>query len=79
MHRRLQQINKLLQAYSSGKFDRQLDASTGNDIIDACIIGINMFGEELHATTISRNYFNNIFHAVSDMILYLIKGNYQRH
>lgn len=73
MHRRLQQINKLLQAYSSGKFDRQLDASTGNDIIDACIIGINMLGEELQATTISRNYFNNIFHAVSDMIFVLDK------
>lgn len=73
MHRRLQQINKLLQAYSSGKFDRQLDASTGNEIIDACIIGINMLGEELQATTISRNYFNNIFHAVSDMIFVLDK------
>jgi len=73
VHRRLQQVNKLLQAYSSGKFDRQLDASTGNEIIDACIIGINMLGEELQATTISRNYFNNIFHAVSDMIFVLYK------
>lgn len=71
MHRRLQQINKLIEAYSNGKFDQHLDANTGNDFIDACITGINMLGEELEATTISRNYFNNIFHAVSDMIFVL--------
>jgi PAS domain S-box-containing protein len=33
--------------------------------------GINMLGEELKTTTISKNYFNNIFHSVSDMVFVL--------
>lgn len=38
------------------------------DEVDAFISGVNMLGEELKATTISRNYFNNIFNSVSDMV-----------
>ena len=41
------------------------------DEIDACITSINMLGEELKEATISRNYFNNIFDSVTDMVFVL--------
>src|ERR1035441_2469788 len=34
---------------------------------------ISMLGEELKATTISKNYFNNIFQSVSDIIFIMKK------
>lgn len=71
MDKRLQQINELLIHYSLGNFDAKVELSQRLDDIDTFISGVNMLGEELKSTTISRNYFNNIFHSVSDILLVL--------
>src|SRR5688572_3259499 len=68
---RLKKINRVLSEYSLGEFDKRLEISPELDEIDAFMAGINMLGEELKTTTISRNYFNNIFHSVSDMLFVL--------
>lgn len=73
MDKRFKKINQLLSDYSLGKFDKSLEVSSRLDEIDALIVGINMLGEELKETTISRNYFNNIFSSVSDMVFVLDK------
>lgn len=71
MDKRIQQINDLLINYSLGNFDAKVELSKKLDDIDAFISGVNMLGEELKSTTISKNYFNNIFHAVSDLLIVL--------
>ncbi|MEI9809101.1 MAG: PAS domain-containing protein [Bacteroidota bacterium] len=43
------------------------------DEVDAFISGVNMLGEELKERTISRDYFNDIFNSVSDMVFVLDK------
>jgi transcriptional regulator with PAS, ATPase and Fis domain len=43
------------------------------DEVDAFISGVNMLGEEMKDKTISRDYFNNIFNSVSDMVFVLDK------
>ncbi len=68
MDERFKKINKLLTDYSLGKFHKKLSISPRMDEVDAFISGVNMLGEELKETTISRNYFNNIFNSVSDMV-----------
>lgn len=76
LDKRFKQISKLLSEYSSGNFDKKFSLSEKLDGIDAIGSGINMLGEELKAVTISKNYFSNIFNAVSDMVLVLDgKGN----
>lgn len=76
MDKRFKQINRLLSEYSRGNFDKKLSLSEKLDGIDAISAGINMLGEELQAVTISKNYFSNIFNAVSDMVFVLdYKGN----
>jgi PAS domain S-box-containing protein len=65
---RFKKINRLLTDYSLGRFHKKLGLSPRLDEVDAFIAGVNMLGEELKATTISRNYFNNIFNSVSDMV-----------
>jgi len=71
MDSRLEEINNLLIRYSLGDFDHSIQPSGNYDEIDAFIININMLGEELQTSVISRDYFNNIFHSVSDMLLVL--------
>jgi PAS domain S-box-containing protein len=70
---RFKQINKLLSAYSLGRFEKRLPISPKLDEVDAFIAGVNMLGEELKVITISRNYFTNIFNSVSDMVFILDK------
>ena len=71
---RFVKINELFINYAKGNFDFKIKTSSNLDEIDAFISNINMLGEELKATTISKNYFNNIFHSVSD-IIFIIKKN----
>ncbi|HTB07670.1 MAG TPA: PAS domain S-box protein [Bacteroidia bacterium] len=71
MDPRLEEINRLLINYSMGEFDNKINTSDKQDEIDAFISNINMLGEELKISTISRNYFNNIFNSVSDMLFVL--------
>ena len=76
MDERFNKINKLLSEYSLGNFDAKLNMSSRMDEVDAFISGVNMLGEELKEKTISRDYFNNIFNSVSDMVFVLDKqGN----
>ena len=73
MDNRFDKIRRLLTAYSLGNFDKKLAVSSRMDEIDAFISGVNMLGEELKDKTISRDYFNNIFDSVSDMVFVLDK------
>ena len=73
MDNRFKKLNKQLSEYSLGKFEKKLRLSPRLDEVDAFIAGVNMLGEELRDKTISRNYFNNIFNSVSDMVFVLDK------
>jgi PAS domain S-box-containing protein len=73
MDTRLEKINNLLINYSLGNFDYKMLPTDNFDEIDAFICNINMLGEELKSSMISRDYFNNVFNSVSDMLLVLNK------
>ncbi|MBC7828284.1 MAG: PAS domain S-box protein [Chitinophagaceae bacterium] len=73
MDNRFRKINRLLSEYSLGNFNKKLRISSRMDEVDAFIMGVNMLGEELKDKTISRDYFNNIFNSVSDMVFVLDK------
>lgn len=65
---RLKKINELFVNYATGNFNYRIEISDKRDELDAFISNINMLGEELKSTTISKNFFNNIFNSVSDML-----------
>lgn len=65
------EINNLLIAYASGKYYKRGRISQQLHSTDSVISGINMLGEELQYSTISRDYFLSIFNTVPDMIFVL--------
>ncbi|MCU0430053.1 MAG: PAS domain S-box protein [Cytophagaceae bacterium] len=71
MEERFEKLNDLLVNYSRGNFDFEIEVSDNLDDIDTIISGIGMLGEELKSVTISKNFFNNIFNAVTDMLFVL--------
>ncbi|MGC4102353.1 PAS domain-containing sensor histidine kinase [Ferruginibacter sp.] len=74
MDPRLKQINALISGYSQGNFDKHIKISDSLDEIDGIATSVNMLGEELKAVMISRNYFTNIFNAVTDIVLVVNKS-----
>lgn len=73
---RFKQMINTLSAYAAGNFNYSIKISNRYDELDAIAESINMVGQELKAVTISRDYFNNIFHSVSDMIFVLDKSGH---
>lgn len=62
----------MLGDYSKGRFNTpRIKLSRKLDDLDGIANGLNMLGEELEKVAILRDYFNNIFHSVSDMLFTL--------
>lgn len=68
---RFDKITDLVLNFSAGNFDYKIEPARRYDEIDAFITMLNMMGEELQSSMISRNYFNDVFHSVSDMLFVL--------
>ncbi|MEO6302300.1 MAG: PAS domain S-box protein [Bacteroidia bacterium] len=73
MDPRFIKLSNLLIEYSLGNYDAKIKLSTQKDEVDAFISNVNMLGEELKSTAISRNHFNNIFDSVSEKVFVLSK------
>ncbi len=68
---RYDKISELFVQFSNGNFDYRIELSEKLDEVDAFISSINMLGEELKEITISKEFFNNVFNSVSDLIFVL--------
>lgn len=66
--KQLEEISNLLLAYSAGEYHVKGTISERVDELDMIISGINMLGEELIATNVSRDFFSSIFNSVSDLV-----------
>ncbi len=70
MHKtQIDEISNLLLSYSAGDYHVKGNISEDYDEIDMIISGINMLGEELRSTNVSKEYFSRIFNAVTDLVL----------
>lgn len=67
----IDEISNLLLSYSAGDYHVKGEISENFDDIDMIISGINMLGEELLSTNVSKEYFSSIFNAVTDLVIVL--------
>ena len=65
----IDEISDLLLSYSAGHYHVKGEVSEKFDEIDMIISGINMLGEELRSTNVSKEYFSSIFNAVTDLVM----------
>lgn len=65
---RINEINKLLLAYSAGKYQKKAKISSVCDDFDSILAGLNMLGEELSNTTVTRDFFSSIYNSTTDML-----------
>lgn len=65
----IDEISDLLLSYSAGEYHVKGEISENFDDIDMIISGINMLGEELRSTNVSKEYFSSIFNTVTDLVM----------
>jgi PAS domain S-box-containing protein len=70
-HSRIDHISKMIFEIASGNYEYNVDRTEQEDELDAIVMGINMLREELKATTVSRDYMDNLFKGVIDLIFVL--------
>lgn len=58
-----------ISSFANHDFDQKLPITDNNTILDAIAMGINILGDELEQSTISRDYFSNIYNAVSEILI----------
>ncbi len=69
--KRLAEVTEVLVSYSLGDFDAKASLTKNLDSFDVIVSGVNMLGEELKETTVSRNYLHGVFQAITEMIFVL--------
>lgn len=71
LKKRIDDINGLIYEVASGNFDYKLERSENEDELDGLIGGINMLGEELKSSTVSRDFMESIYRGVVDLLFVL--------
>jgi len=63
---RIEQILNLIMEFAYGNLDARETPSDNYDQIDGIIGGLNMLGEELQASTVSKDFFQSIINSMND-------------
>lgn len=69
--KRIDEISKLIFEVANGNFDYKIDQSGADDELDGLIGGINMLGEELKSSTVSKDFIESIYKGVVDTLIIL--------
>ena len=76
--RQLNEFLEVIMAIASLDYTKQVPVSGEDSIFDAVASGLNMLAEELFASTVSKDYVNNIIHSMNDnLVVISLEGNIQ--
>ncbi|MEO1254151.1 MAG: PAS domain-containing protein, partial [Bacteroidota bacterium] len=66
---RIEDISGLIFEVANGNFDYTIDPSGEDDELDAIIYGVNMLGQELKTSTVSKNHMQSMYDGIIDMMI----------
>jgi PAS domain S-box-containing protein len=75
--RKIDEFNEILLTYALHAYDDQLEITDDeNDLFNSLATSINILGEELNYSTVAKDYIENIFNSIEDILLVVDKlGN----
>lgn len=68
-NQRLEQTLDAIVAIASLDFSKKAPVGDEGDVFDAVAVGLNALGEELLASTVSKEYLDNIIHSMVDSLV----------
>jgi hypothetical protein len=67
---RIEEISKLIVEVANGNFDYKIpNSDQDTDELQAIVLGVNMLGQELKKSTVSRDYMKRIYDGVIDILI----------
>jgi len=63
-----EEFTNVLIQYALHKYSYQVDLDTNDDTLDSIATAINLLGEELNHSTITRHYLEDIFNSIDNML-----------
>jgi len=73
IERRIDALNEVILKYAQHSYGSQIEDLTNNDLFDSLITSINFLGQELNYSTVTRNYLQDIFNSIDDVLLVVDK------
>lgn len=70
----IEKIHELIFSFAEGDFTKRGSISSERGVTDSIIAGVNMLGEELESTTVSRDYLLSIYNSASDL-MFVVDNN----
>jgi PAS domain S-box-containing protein len=68
--RKIDEFNEILLAYALHSYSDQLElTSNDNDLFNSLATSINILGEELNYSTVARDYIEDIFNSIEDILV----------
>lgn len=71
IERRLEEFERAILSLARGHFDDVPEMTGEDEMLDAIASGIAMLGEELRATTVSKDYLDDLLDAMLDILIVL--------
>ncbi|WP_394830511.1 PAS domain S-box protein [Pendulispora rubella] len=75
---RLRDLEEVIVALASFNYSKKAQVSPHGDTIDSMAVGLNMLGEELAASTVSKGYVTHILHSMIDPVVVTDRGGVLR-
>ncbi|MEP2950319.1 MAG: response regulator [Ekhidna sp.] len=69
LQERIEDISALIFEVANGNFDYTIEAAGEDDELDAIISGVNMLGQELKISTVSKDHVQSMYDGVIDPIV----------
>lgn len=67
--RRLEELNEVIVALVSFDYEKKAPVSEENNVLDGMAVGLNMLGEELSFSTVSKGYLDSVLESMSDLLV----------
>jgi len=76
LENKIDHFSEILLNYALHNYSAQIEINDENDTLNAIATSINLLGEELNHSTITRHYLEDIFNSVGDMFLVVDEFGY---
>ncbi len=60
-----------VMSFAALDFSKRIEVAVENSMLEAVAVGLNMLGEELESTTVSKNYMDSILQSMKEMLIIL--------
>jgi PAS domain S-box-containing protein len=76
LENQIDEFNNTLLDYAQHKYAKQIGLLGEDDILNSLATSINLLGEELNHSTITKNYLEDIFNSITDMLIVVDEMGY---